>query len=363
MSLSQRQLVRIANDIRNRLLTLKRSKHRPVQGKLGNVIEQMERLGALRRKLNLCEARAWYAVGEKVIRQVEGALRDVPYHIEQVRETVQACNIRIPSLAEVYRELGQAAEEFDGLVYHKDSDLLAVLTEPIELQGIHLGEFEIQLHVPSLAEMRYNAIYRIFALDPHPAASNDAVTHPHVNDGLLCPGDAGAAITAALAAGRICDFFLLVRSVMTHYNPHSPFVSLDNWHGIACYECGDIASGDDVFWCAVCEHDFCGDCSSYCRRCDESTCTSCLDSCPACDEPVCPSCLTRCPDCEEPICKTCLEEQQCPCIEENKENQDEEAESTAAEEKRDGGEEHDGAVDVICEAPSVSTSPVSTDAA
>ena len=143
-------------------------------------------------------------------------------------------------------------------------------------------------------------------------------------------GDAGAAISAALAAGRICDLFLLVRSVLMHYNPHSPFVSLDNWHGIACHECGYITSGDDVFWCAACEHDFCGDCSSYCRRCDESTCINCLENCPACDEPVCPSCMTRCPDCEEPICKTCLEEQQCPCIEENEENQDEQAENMSA---------------------------------
>ncbi len=65
------------------------------------------------------------------------------------------------------------------------------------MNDVHLGDFEIQLHVPSLAEMRYNSIFRIVALDPHPAASNDCVTHPHVSDERLCPGDAGAAINMA----------------------------------------------------------------------------------------------------------------------------------------------------------------------
>ncbi len=361
MSLSQRQIIRIASDIRDRLLMLKRSRHRQVQGKLGNVIEQIERLQAIRRKLNICDTRAWYAVGENVMRQIEGTLRDVPHHIQQVRETVQSCGIKVPSVAEIYKELSQADEEFGGLVYHEEGDLLAVSTEPIELQNIYLGEFEIQLRVPSLAEMRYSSICRIFALDPHPAASNESVTHPHVSDEQLCPGDAGAAINMALAAGRICDFFLLIRSVLTHYNPGSPFVSLDNWHGVSCYECGYVASGDGVSWCDACEHDFCDDCSSYCRRCDSSTCMNCLKSCPACEELVCPSCLTRCPDCEEPICTTCLEEMQCPCIEENKENQDEESENTTI--PGDANEQHDSVFDVAREAARATETTVGIDAA
>jgi len=364
MSLSQRQIIRIASHIRDHLLLLKRRKRLPVQGKLGNITEQMDRLQAIRRKLNLCEARTWYAVSEKVMRQIEVVLRDLPHHIQQVLETVRACDIKVPSMAEIYRELRQAEEEFGGLVYHEEGDLLAVSTEQIELQDIYLGEFEIQLRVPSLAEMRYSEIYRIFALDPHPAASNDAVTHPHVNDGQLCPGDAGASIAMALAAGRFCDFFLLVRSVLTHYNPNSPYVSLDNWHGVACYECGYVASGDDVSWCSSCEHDYCDECSSYCRRCDDCTCTSCLENCPACEEPVCPSCLTRCPDCEEPICKTCLEEMQCPCIEENEENQDEESERTPTEtEEASGTNEQDGDFTAIGQAPSVAGRPAGADAA
>jgi hypothetical protein len=47
-------------------------------------------------------------------------------------------------------------------------------------------------------------------MDPHPSSRNNEVTHPHVSGERLCAGDAGAAIEAAIASGRICDFFVLV---------------------------------------------------------------------------------------------------------------------------------------------------------
>ena len=188
MSLSQRQLIRIASDVRDQLLTLRRSKQQQVHSRVTCLIEQMNRLVTIRRKLNLCEIRHWQAASGKVMQHVESAIEDIPRHIQQVEQAVQARNIKAPSVTDVYQGLAQAEEEFDDIVYHKEGDLLAVTTDPIELQDIYLGPFEIQLHVPSLSEMRYNSIYRIFALDPHPAASNDCVTHPHVSDERLCPG-------------------------------------------------------------------------------------------------------------------------------------------------------------------------------
>ena len=364
MSLSQRQLVRIASRIRDQLLTLKRSKQRQVQNRATGLIEQMNRLVRIRRKLNLCEIRNWQAASGKVMQQTDAALRDIPYQIQQVEQAVQACNTKVPSVTEVYQELTQADEEFDSLVYHEEGDLLAVQTDPIELEDVYLGSFEIQLHVPSLSEMGHNSIYRIFALDPHPAGSNECVTHPHVSDQRLCPGDGGAAINMALGAGRICDFFLLVRSVLTHYNPDSPYVSLDNWHGIACYECGYTVSGDDVYWCDCCQHEYCSECGSYCARCDESTCIGCLENCAVCNESVCPSCMTICPECGQDLCKTCLEELQCPCIQENEENQDEESENTTTTvAASDSGEQCDGGFDIMREAARATASRVGIDAA
>jgi len=356
MNLSQRQLIRIASDIRDQLLKLKQTKQREVQSKQTGLIEQMERLIKIRRKLNLCDIRNWQSTGEKVLKQAESALRDIPFHIQQTEQAIQACNIAVPSVAEVYRELIQADEEFDNLVFHKQGDLLGVTTDAIELNDVYLGEFEIQLHLPSLAEMRYNNIYRIYAMDPHPASSNDCVTHPHVSDERLCAGDAGAAINMALTAGRICDFFLLVRSVLTNYNPESPYVALDSWFGTACYECGYVTGSDETCWCDCCEHEYCCECSSYCRRCDESTCLSCLDKCPACDDLVCPNCKSVCPECGEQLCQNCLDDMACPCIEENKENENDESKNEENEEaanvtRIDTNEKRDGNFNVACQTP------------
>ncbi len=100
---------------------------------------------------------------------------------------------------------------------------------------VYLGEFEIQLQLAGQGESHdHEELYRIVAVDPHPATSDESVTHPHVRDECLCAGEAGAAICSALTSGRICDFFLLVRSVLKEYNPKSPFVPLDKWNGICC---------------------------------------------------------------------------------------------------------------------------------
>ncbi len=351
MSVSQRQLVWIASHIRDQLLVLKQSKQQHVLGTTTGLIEQMNRLTRVRRKLQLCDIRRWQSATAKVLGQVEATLRDIPFHVQQVGQSVQACNIATPSVADIYRELGQADEEFDSLTYHTDGDLLAVTTEPIELHDVHLGEFEIQMHVPSLAETRHNSIYRIVALDPHPAGSNDCVTHPHVSDERLCPGDAGAAINMALAAGRICDFFLLVRSVLTTYNPDSPYVSLDNWHGTPCYDCGYVMDDENEYFCEFCEHTFCGECSDYCRHCHEGACRDCLTECAVCQDLTCQECMSVCPECGESLCKRCLDDMACPCIEENEEIENEETEdATTAVATSDANEGRDGGFDVVREA-------------
>ena len=220
------------------------------------------------------------------------------------------CKTKPPTVREVYEELRQLDEEFERVQYHHDSKLLCVVTDRIELEGTYLGDFEIQLHVPSLAEMRRNhAIYRIVALDPHPASCNEHVTHPHVSDEHLCEGDASAAIEAALANGRVCDFFILVRSVLTPTTTRTPLTS--GWtsgDGTPCYDCGCSCSSDEMYFCESCERDFCSECYSCCRVCDTSMCFGCLTRCQGCDHHVCGECMTSCDVCGESFCKNCVSE-------------------------------------------------------
>lgn len=363
MSIPDKQLVRIAGKICDQLSQFQRYRRIQAGSRLAVVESDLASIMAMQRKLQICESRGWAATANRLIQKIMGTARGIPYHLSETQQAIQACDAPIPSLIDIHQELMQANEEFDELIYHREDDLLAVQTDPIELNEIYLGPFEIQLHIPDLAEMRYNRIYRVVALDPHPATSNESVTHPHVNDERLCEGDAGAAIHAALTGGRICDFFLLIRSVLNQYNPGSPYVSLDNWGGTPCYECGYVTSGDDLYWCDCCEHEFCSECTSCCNRCDEITCRGCLSECRVCGELICRACMTICPECGEQLCLTCHDEHQCPCLEERKDEDDSNDDQTreaTSEQTAQGGDEN---LDVLRQAARATATTVGIDPA
>ncbi|MEX2673359.1 MAG: hypothetical protein WD294_14755 [Phycisphaeraceae bacterium] len=102
--------------------------------------------------------------------------------------------------------------------------------------------------------------------------------------------DAGVAIRAALTSGRLCDFFLLVASVLTTYNSGSPYVSLDEWYGDPCSDCGRRMHENDSISCENCEQDYCSACTGCCDCCDQTHCLGCLKTCTACKEDLCDHC-------------------------------------------------------------------------
>ena len=362
MPLDTRTLVRVADRIRDQVRSMQSSRCSQLQQKLQHVLEQMERLKAIQNRLSVCTSRRWESGMERIATAIEPALREMTYNIDETQHAVRNSTVRVPSLRDVFQDLLQADEEFGNLSYDARNKTLSVTTEPIELEGIYLGSFEIQLRIPSLGEAHRGGVYDIVALEPNPASSNDAVTHPHVSDGRMCEGDASVTIQAALAGGRICDVFQLVNSVLTHYNADSPYVSLDNWNGVSCYECGYVMAPDDSHWCSSCESDFCSECTSYCARCDETTCLGCLKECQLCEESVCASCLTKCPDCGQELCTHCLNDEACPCHEEEEDGDECERDSEGdAEEGSGERQEHSGAEAARVTAPAAAGSTVHAD--
>ena len=330
MSISRELLVRIAQKIQEQLQLAKIYRISQLQTQMSILLEHLDQYQALRRKLGICASRSWTAAANKLTSCVANLLRDIPSMASSVEWSIGPCQAQVPCLGELLADLEQAQQEFPTLKYDPEEQILSVTTEPIELEGIYLGDFEIRLQIPGLAEMKYTNLYYIVALDPHPAATNECVTHPHVSDDRLCAGDASAAIGAALTAGRICDFFQLVGSVLATYNSGSPFVSLNDWHGTPCYGCGYTMSEDDRYFCERCENDYCEECFSYCRQCDDSLCRGCLEECRVCGELVCSSCMTACPECGEELCGDCLKNDDCPCLAEM-EVEDESDERTSQE--------------------------------
>jgi hypothetical protein len=124
--------------------------------------------------------------------------------------------------------------------------------------------------------------------------------------------------------------------VLTTYNPGSPYVSLDNWQGHPCFECGDTVDEDERYWCSGCDHDLCESCISSCHGCDDSRCRNCLSDCPECEEPTCRECLKHCQTCGASCCRSCLEDGLCPSCQQSQEGEPEhEPDTSSASVNRD----------------------------
>jgi len=307
------RVARIAGVIRQQLQLMQTRRMANTAGQTDIIVDRLERIAKSGSALKKAVARNWSAAARRMVGQTAATLRDLPGYITGAQRGIQTSQAAVPPLRDLYGEIVQLDQEFDGINCSSSSRSLSVTTEPIELHGVYLGEFEIVLDIDRLPGECGSDTFIVRALDPHPAASNRSVTHPHVNNEEICPGDASAAIRAALCNGRICDAFLMMRSVLLVYNSGSPHVSLDNWGGTACYECGYRVSSSDVHWCESCEEDFCDECATCCDRCSKTVCSGCSATCPSCQGTICRSCTTVCEDCGDPICLNCAEEGQCPC--------------------------------------------------
>src|SRR5690606_8055799 len=218
------------------------------------------------------------------------------------------CAAAVPDQRLLYEELAALSQEFDLLEIDLRRGELAVTTEPIELEGYHLGEFEIRLDYYDLGDTQP---YRVIAQQSRHAESDSSTTHPHVQDERLCEGDARQSIRQALRTGRLSDFFLIVAQTLRTYNAGSAFVSLDDWEGVRCTDCDDSVHSDDICSCERCSTSCCGDCLRYCNDCDRGYCSECIDRCRTCEEPFCTSCLTRCDNCRQLQCDDCLTDSLC----------------------------------------------------
>ena len=281
-------------------------------------------------------AHSWCMAANRIRKQIHPVLHDLSYAAQSLREisletrASPACPVIFADLLELDRELGPI--QFDA-----KSISLSIVTDSIELEGIGLGPFRIELGLNQLKELHRLTPYKCLAQEPYPAGSDDTVTHPHVSGDNLCEGDGKVPIRRALEQGRLCDFFTLITHILNTYNSDSPYVRLDEWQGSPCYDCDQTITPEDSSTCEHCNRDFCEECSSCCRICDAICCLHCGGLCHGCSEFVCQSCTSQCTDCQEHFCIDCLTEGLCETCIENKEkdhetqNQQEDQEPTLFE--------------------------------
>jgi hypothetical protein len=331
MSITQRQYARITELICDQLWQLQKNRYHDLQRGLSNLETGLYQLQRLRCLLEKCARFNWHDASRKLSGRIETLTEDLPHTITDLDRLTKLSKTVLPTPRTIYEDLRQAEQDFNSVEYDRSENTLSAFTEPIELEGLFLGEFEIKLRLDQLGEMPDGRIVRIVALDPHPASSNESVTHPHVSDECLCTGDATVPLNLALANGRITDAFMIVRAVLETYNPGSPYVALSDWEGASCYECSYTICEDDTYYCENCDNSFCDECSSCCECCDITFCKQCMQNCPACEEDVCGSCLCTCVECGEQVCNSCIEENICPTCKKERDSDEEETNKNVSE--------------------------------
>jgi len=293
----------------------------------------------LLRRMQMAHQRGWRLAAHRLQRELRETLRRLHGELIAVDRLLdpERTDPHTATVKDLYADLIALRSEFEKVSLDSRRRTISVTTEPIELEGQYLGPFEVRLDWTDLAGGHPNN-YWVVAVDPHPAASNEGVTHPHVQDDAVCEGDGRPAIRDALQQGRLLDFFLIVANLLRTYNPGSPHVSLSDWHGVDCSDCGSRVGEDDRWTCEKCEAVACDDCYCNCAGCDGIFCNDCVTPCVGCDENNCGACMTRCSGCRAERCPDCLDDdERCAnCHEEQTSGSD--TESTGS-----GGQAHAGA--------------------
>jgi hypothetical protein len=327
-----KQHIRTADLLLQALNNLKLEKLRKIQNSLGDFSCRCMQFNKGSRLFQYAVDRCWYPSARKVQSRISRDLNDLSNFMDQFKNTINADNIKLPQPGEIVNELLQIEQEFGDIKLDLNNKTVSVITESIVLEEISFGPFEIRLFLDQIKNLATDSPYKIIALEPNPAGSDCNVTHPHVSSEKLCEGDGFMPIRTAIQQGRLSDFFTIIVQILQTYNPDSPYVSLDDWEGISCYDCGYTVAGDDCYYCEDCERDYCSSCSTYCQICDTTVCLGCSFECPGCNKPVCRHCTEVCVECDETYCKDCINEEHlcfgCQETREEQENEELEEETT-----------------------------------
>lgn len=253
--------------------------------------------------LEYARRRRWLFATEELRFRVRNACRALAHECGQLDELLKPHTLpqRVPSLRDLYDDLIALHDEYEAVRIDRKAEVLAIRTDPIVLEGIDLGPFEIRMRWSTLP---YPPCYSIDALQPRRSAG-EGYTHPHVLSERLCEGDGRLSIQHALADGRLSDFFGIVARVLETYNSGSAYCSLEDWEGRECSGCGDSISHDESCSCSRCETVLCSDCWERCNCCDELFCSGCVTPCNSCEDVFCRGCLNTCSGCEGEICAKC----------------------------------------------------------
>ena len=271
----------------------------------------------LDRQIRRANSRGLHLAAKRRRRELRACVRHLTNDLRTIEQAITPPSVaeQHASIRDIFTDLVALQNEFADVEVDWKQKTLSAVTEPITLQDLELGPFEIRLAWDdSTADHPFD--YSVIALEPNRPISSDTITHPHVQDDLVCEGDARLPVSRSLEEGRLLDFFLIVRNLLRTYNDGSPYVRLEDWHGVECPDCGQCVQEEDRWTC---------------EQCETAVCNACYFTCPGCQDIFCGECVTQCKDCGDSYCGKCiLTNERCPdCDEENNEKKpDNNAETT-----------------------------------
>jgi len=268
--------------------------------------EAWNEAGLIIGRLRLALARGWNTAARTLLLDLEYVTRQVCQELNRFQSDLPEAPAadKVARSHEIAKDLVALYEEFHEVTVDTQNKIISVVTESIELEGVTLGRFRIEL---AWREIGTKSAYEVVALKPCAASENEAVTHPHVQGQRLCEGDGAAALRAALTEGRLLDFFMLANQILQTYNADSAYIPLERWLGIGCRDCGSLMSAGDQALCEVCEDPLCDECSASCQDCGKTLCGGCLNRCAECDQFCCEDCLSAEGNLPQFLCQTCFD--------------------------------------------------------
>ncbi len=229
-----RDKIKIVNIVLDSLYSLKSKKLSFIQDRFSDINYDCLQITKNYNLLKKAVKRNWLNSAAKIKTKTAISLNDFSYRLAHLRQTLETSQIRIPKRSDILADLIELEQEFGNVSINLEEHSVSIVTDPIILEDIPLGSFEIKLFANKIAHFDTDSPYKIIALEPNPAGSDCYVTHPHVSHERLCEGDGHIPITRAIEQGRLCDFFNLVVNILRNYNPDSPYVSIEDWCDFVC---------------------------------------------------------------------------------------------------------------------------------
>ena len=161
-----------------------------------------------RHRIELARDKGLSLIVPQLMGEVSACLNSVLRQVEHLQNTYGHPRVHVPDFPNWIAEVRQLETEFDDVEVRWGDTTIRVVTEPIVLDDVHLGAFAIDFVWDRVGRLPATRCFDVIALDPNPAVGRDDVTHPHVRDGTLCPGDAEEPLNRALASGRLTDAIL-----------------------------------------------------------------------------------------------------------------------------------------------------------